>query len=106
MLIDLAVYNNVDGALSGTLGGPDGEAFVAVGGISRADGEALAQRLTAGESITATLEIITFNEQRYSTNVIASSKTGNASNVVFIGAHLDSVAAGPGINDNGSGEYS
>ncbi|KAB5596108.1 Aminopeptidase Y [Ceratobasidium theobromae] len=99
----VVVYNNVDGALSGTLGGPDDEAFVAVGGISRADGEALAQRLTAGESITATLEIITFNEQRYSTNVIASSKTGNASNVVFIGAHLDSVAAGPGINDNGSG---
>ena len=27
----------------------------------------------------------------------------NANNVVMAGAHLDSVAAGPGINDNGSG---
>ena len=37
------------------------------------------------------------------TNVIADSKRGDASNVVMAGAHLDSVAEGPGINDNGSG---
>ena len=55
-------------------------------------------------TVTGTLEIEIFAEQRYSSNVIATSKTGNQSNVVFIGAHLDSVAAGPGINDNGSGE--
>ena len=36
-------------------------------------------------------------------NVIAESKGGDASNVVMAGAHLDSVEAGPGINDNGSG---
>ena len=36
-------------------------------------------------------------------NVIAESKRGDASNVVMAGAHLDSVNAGPGINDNGSG---
>jgi Zn-dependent M28 family amino/carboxypeptidase len=29
--------------------------------------------------------------------------TGDASRAVVVGAHLDSVAAGPGINDNGSG---
>ena len=28
---------------------------------------------------------------------------GNPNNVVMVGAHLDSVQAGPGINDNGSG---
>jgi Zn-dependent M28 family amino/carboxypeptidase len=36
-------------------------------------------------------------------NVIAESKTGDPNNVVMAGAHLDSVIAGPGINDNGSG---
>ncbi len=36
-------------------------------------------------------------------NVIAESKTGNPNNVIMAGAHLDSVPAGPGINDNGSG---
>jgi Zn-dependent M28 family amino/carboxypeptidase len=35
--------------------------------------------------------------------VIADSKYGDPNNVVMAGAHLDSVAAGPGINDNGSG---
>ncbi len=36
-------------------------------------------------------------------NVFAESRGGNADNVVMVGAHLDSVAEGPGINDNGSG---
>ena len=36
-------------------------------------------------------------------NLIAESRGGNANNVVMAGAHLDSVPAGPGINDNGSG---
>ena len=36
-------------------------------------------------------------------NVIAESKWGDPNNVVMAGAHLDSVTAGPGINDNGSG---
>jgi Zn-dependent M28 family amino/carboxypeptidase len=36
-------------------------------------------------------------------NVIAESRTGDPNNVVMAGAHLDSVEAGPGINDNGSG---
>ena len=36
-------------------------------------------------------------------NVLAESNRGDPSNVVMVGAHLDSVAGGPGINDNGSG---
>ena len=38
-----------------------------------------------------------------STNVIAQTPTGDAKNTVMVGAHLDSVPEGPGINDNGSG---
>ena len=36
-------------------------------------------------------------------NVIAESPGGDPNNVIMAGAHLDSVAEGPGINDNGSG---
>ncbi len=36
-------------------------------------------------------------------NVIADWPGGNAENVYMFGAHLDSVSAGPGINDNASG---
>ena len=36
-------------------------------------------------------------------NVIATSPVGNEANTVVVGGHLDSVANGPGINDNGSG---
>ncbi|KAF8673964.1 peptidase M28 family [Rhizoctonia solani] len=97
------LYNNVEGALPGTLGAPNATAYIPIGGIDRTAGESLAQKLLAGLSINATLEILTFSEERYSSNVIATSKGGNQSNIVFIGSHLDSVNAGPGINDNGSG---
>jgi aminopeptidase S len=36
-------------------------------------------------------------------NLIADWPGGNADQVVMAGSHLDSVSAGPGINDNGSG---
>ncbi|MDF5751893.1 M28 family metallopeptidase [Spongiactinospora sp. TRM90649] len=36
-------------------------------------------------------------------NLLAESRFGDPDDVVMVGAHLDSVPAGPGINDNGSG---
>jgi Zn-dependent M28 family amino/carboxypeptidase len=42
-------------------------------------------------------------ETRTDVNVIAERTGINDDNVVMAGAHLDSVTAGPGINDNGSG---
>lgn len=38
-----------------------------------------------------------------SRNILAQTKTGNTDNVILVGAHLDSSAASPGINDDGSG---
>ncbi|OBF13026.1 M28 family peptidase [Mycobacterium sp. ACS4331] len=38
-----------------------------------------------------------------SQNVLAQTRTGATTDIVLVGAHLDSVAAGPGINDNASG---
>jgi len=36
-------------------------------------------------------------------NIHAKTQTGNATSIIVVGSHLDSVPAGPGINDNGSG---
>ncbi len=42
-------------------------------------------------------------ETRRTRNVIAESRRGSPESLVVVGAHLDSVPDGPGINDNGSG---
>src|ERR687889_971292 len=95
------VANNADGPLDqATLGDVTGA--VPTAGLSKADGDALAGR--AGASVN--LVLATTIEERRSRNVVAQTTTGNSDNVVMAGAHLDSVSAGPGINDNGSGTAS
>jgi Zn-dependent M28 family amino/carboxypeptidase len=44
-----------------------------------------------------------FDGFRPTSNVIAETRGGDPDNVIVVGAHLDSVGVGPGINDNGSG---
>ncbi|MDI2128262.1 M28 family metallopeptidase [Yinghuangia seranimata] len=99
--IAAVIYNRVPGDLNGTLGDP-AAGIVPTGGITQEAGEALAAQAASGP-VTITLELRQLREQRKTTNVIAESKWGDEDNVVMAGAHLDSVAAGPGINDNGSG---
>ncbi|MFD9962930.1 M28 family metallopeptidase [Amycolatopsis sp. NPDC058986] len=96
--IGAIVYNNEAGALNGTLGGPE-NAKIPTGGVTQAAGEALAKQ----GGVPVTLELRAFQEARTSYNVVAETKTGRKDNVVMLGAHLDSVPAGPGINDNGTG---
>jgi Zn-dependent M28 family amino/carboxypeptidase len=75
------------------------ESGIPVLGTTYALGETLAN--------TAGLQMRVFaNSQRElktTFNVLAETSTGNDNNVVMVGGHLDSVSAGPGINDNGSG---
>lgn len=52
---------------------------------------------------TVTVNVDTEEQTRTSQNVIAQSVAGRSDRVVVVGAHLDSVDGGPGINDNGSG---
>ena len=86
-----------EGLIVGTLL-PDGAGTtIPVVGASFAAGEALSTPGSTAYINVPEPELIT------QTNVIAQSKWGNPSNVVMAGAHLDSVQAGPGINDNGSG---
>lgn len=49
------------------------------------------------------LAVDAISEIRTTVNVIAETPGGDPDNVIMAGAHLDSVLAGPGINDNGSG---
>jgi hypothetical protein len=85
--------------VDGTLGR---EFTIPVVGLSFADGQALYQATQAG-AVVVRVFTSTVNESRSTTNVIADSPGGNADRVLVVGAHLDSVAEGPGINDNGSG---
>ena len=86
-----------EGLIVGTLL-PDGAAVtIPVVGASFANGATLAQ---AGS--TAHIRVDP-PESRPQVNVIAENPGRNDDNVVMAGAHLDSVQAGPGINDNGSG---
>ena len=41
--------------------------------------------------------------QRIDYDIIAETTTGDPNRIVMVGAHIDGVAAGPGINDDGSG---
>ncbi|MEU4075904.1 amidohydrolase [Streptomyces venezuelae] len=95
------IYNNTAGALSGTLGDA-ASGKIPTGGLTQAEGEQLAADLAAGP-VSLSLEIRQLQQIRSTNNVIAETRGGNAANTVMLGSHLDSVTAGPGINDNGSG---
>ncbi|MFF1420661.1 M28 family metallopeptidase [Streptomyces sp. NPDC058280] len=95
------VYNNTEGALNGTLGGPDA-GVIPTGGITHAEGQALVAEAGKG-AVTVSLEVRQLQEERTTRNVIAETEGGKAESTVMLGAHLDSVTEGPGINDNGSG---
>jgi aminopeptidase Y len=96
--VGVVIYNNAVGDLAGTLGNTFAE-DVPVVGITQALGEQL--RATAGLMLRIKTDVL--REPATAENVLAETRGGNANNVVMAGAHLDSVSAGPGINDNGSG---
>ncbi|WP_370890591.1 M20/M25/M40 family metallo-hydrolase [Janibacter sp. GXQ6167] len=95
------IYNNAPGALNGTLGGVS-DANIPTTGMTQADGQALLAKMAQGP-VTMTFILDKTMEMRQTFNIIADSSRGRADNVVMVGAHLDSVGSGPGINDNGSG---
>jgi Zn-dependent M28 family amino/carboxypeptidase len=85
----------------GTLGRPFDIPAV---GLSFADAAAILAQLQAGATVVVRVFTETeIDPNRTTRNIIADSPTGSDDRVVVVGAHLDSVVAGPGINDNGSG---
>lgn len=98
--VALIVANNEDGAnaTGGTLGDST-NVRIPVVGVTKSAGEQL--RAQPGAPAVLTLNAGVRVEK--TRNVIAQTTTGSTADVVMVGAHLDSVPEGPGINDNGSG---
>jgi Zn-dependent M28 family amino/carboxypeptidase len=96
----LIVADNVDRPIEefgGTLGSTT-DVKIPVVGITKSEGARL--RTNPGDAV---LRLKAGVNVKQTTNVVAQTKTGSGDNVVMVGAHLDSVPEGPGINDNGSG---
>ena len=88
--------------INGTLG-PPVRTFPVVG-TTLALGQDLANGISTGSTgSTVRLKVDRVVETRTTYNVIAETPGGDPNEVVVVGAHIDSVPRGPGINDNGSG---
>ncbi len=93
------IYNNAAGLINGTLSQPMFDRPVL--GLTQALGQQLVALVPGG--LTMRVKTDTIAEIRTTRNVIAETPAGDPNRVIVVGAHLDSVSRGPGINDNGSG---
>ena len=76
---------------------------VPVLGTSFEAGQELVALAEAEEGLVARVALDIFTEPRTTWNVLAELPGDRDDRDVLVGAHLDSVLEGPGINDNGSG---
>ena len=95
----LVIYNNVPG---GPIAGTLGNGFTLDLPVT-AVSDTVGQQLTATPDLVLRLSTETFRGLVTAYNVLAETTTGDPDQVVLVGAHLDSVIDGPGIQDNGSG---
>ncbi|ELU37922.1 aminopeptidase Y [Rhizoctonia solani AG-1 IA] len=101
------IYNNVanQGPISSRISYNVSESVPTVM-IGLEAAEPFIARLNASESsgpVVATLKVDSLVKDVISENIIAQTLWGNQNNVIHVGGHLDSVPAGPGVNDDGSG---
>jgi len=59
--------------------------------------------LAATSGLVMEIHVVTNESTIQTSNLLADTPTGRTDRTVIVGAHLDSVPEGPGINDNGSG---
>src|SRR5262245_2786640 len=76
-------------------------ASIPVVGVSYEFGSSINLTALAGSSIRLDINAVT--GKRLTRNVLADTAFNSDSSLIIVGAHLDSVPEGPGINDNGSG---
>ncbi len=57
----------------------------------------------AGGAVNVTFNVSATTEEVTQYNLIADSRRGDPDRTIVVGAHLDSVDEGPGVNDNASG---
>lgn len=79
----------------------DEDTTIPVVGVSHALGVALSER--APEGLVLRIAVEGQEVTRTTENVIAETPPTGSGAVIMLGAHLDSVVTGPGINDDGSG---
>ncbi|MHB1414406.1 MAG: M20/M25/M40 family metallo-hydrolase [Chloroflexota bacterium] len=96
--VGLVISNNVSGNFRGDLGR---SAKVPVVSISLEEGRSLRDWLGQG-AVAVKLTVNATSLSGQSENVIGTLK-GSQPGTVIVGAHYDSVEAGPGANDNASG---
>lgn len=96
--VAMIVADNVDEEHMGATLGQNSDVKIPAVGVTKADGA----RLRANPGPT-TIRLEANTKTVTARNVIAQTRTGSTQDVVVVGAHLDSVPDGPGINDNGSG---
>ncbi len=94
----VVIYNNTTGSINGTVG----DTFALNLPVTSVTQQA-GQQFAATPGLVLRLKTETFRGAATTYTVFAETTSGNSDNVVMVGAHLDSVNAGPGINDNGSG---
>ena len=78
-------------------------ARVPVVGVSSEAGGLLDNRARADRGLTVHLAVNAETGIRSTRNVLADASAVEPTETLVVGAHLDSVAEGPGMNDNGSG---
>jgi len=93
----VVIYNNVEGPFRGDL---EKQSSIPALSLSQAEGHQLQALLEEGP-LTVHLSVQSAPETTTSQNVIARPPQDDCQ--VIVGAHYDSVAAGPGANDNASG---
>ena len=71
--------------------------------LSYATGKRFYDAYQAGTPATVHFKTDNNLTQRIDYDIIAETTTGDPNRIVQVGAHIDGVAAGPGINDDGSG---
>lgn len=96
--VAMIVANNVDEERMGGTLGEKTDVKIPVVSVTKAEGKRLREN-PANTSLKLDAGVRT----EHTRNVIAQTKTGSTQDVVMVGAHLDSVPEGPGLNDNGSG---
>uniref|UniRef100_A0A8H7MZ17 Peptide hydrolase n=1 Tax=Bionectria ochroleuca TaxID=29856 RepID=A0A8H7MZ17_BIOOC len=99
------IFNNVPNVKGGSasLGAENYGTLVPLGVITYEQGMAWYERLHTEEVFNVHLTIETLTEIRDTWQILLETKEGDPDNVILLGAHLDSVQEGAGINDNASG---
>jgi Zn-dependent M28 family amino/carboxypeptidase len=102
--IAVIIFNEGQPGRQDVLSGTLGRVFtIPVIGTTFAVGEDLYTRITNLQTVIVRVKVDATTTSVPTWNVLADLKGRTKDRDVVVGAHLDSVAEGPGINDNGSG---